>query len=91
MGRAIAARRHRMPPVNDDEGPADDWIVLINDEEQYSLWPASNAMPAGWRAVGPRGSKAETLAYVESCWVDMRPRSLRCVFEQRALDSPDGQ
>ncbi|HXR19833.1 MAG TPA: MbtH family NRPS accessory protein [Steroidobacteraceae bacterium] len=77
--------------MNDDELLADDWIVLINDEEQYSLWPASNAIPAGWRAVGPRGSKAETLAYVEMHWTDMRPKSLRCVFQQRSSDSPDGQ
>ncbi|PZU44141.1 MAG: MbtH family protein [Sphingomonas sp.] len=53
------------------------FIVLINDEEQHSLWPAEKAVPEGWRAVGPTGGKAECLQYVEENWTDMRPRSLR--------------
>lgn len=51
--------------------------VLINDEEQYSLWPASVANAPGWREVGKEGTKEECLAYVEEHWVDMRPLSLR--------------
>jgi MbtH protein len=51
--------------------------VLINDEGQYSLWPAVNGIPAGWHAVGPTGPKSVCLAYVEDNWTDMRPRSLR--------------
>lgn len=51
--------------------------VLINDEEQYSLWPASKEVPAGWRSVhGPDG-KESCLAYVEKHWIDVRPKSLR--------------
>jgi len=53
------------------------FIVLINAEEQYSLWPAWKTIPAGWRAVGPRGSKEECLKYVDEVWTDMRPLSLR--------------
>lgn len=52
--------------------------VLVNDEEQYSLWPATKAIPAGWRAIGPSAApKAECLAYIEQVWTDLRPLSLR--------------
>jgi len=51
--------------------------VLINDEEQYSLWLADHDIPAGWRAVGKEGTKAECMEYVDEVWTDMRPRSLR--------------
>lgn len=51
--------------------------VVMNDEEQYSVWPADRAIPAGWHAVGAPGSKATCLAHIETVWVDMRPLSLR--------------
>ena len=51
--------------------------VLINDEEQYSLWLADHDIPDGWRAVGKEGSKADCMTYVDEVWTDMRPRSLR--------------
>jgi MbtH protein len=51
--------------------------VVINDEEQYSIWPARKEIPAGWRAVGKEGPKSECLAYIEEVWTDMRPLSLR--------------
>lgn len=51
--------------------------VVINDEEQYSIWPIGRDVPAGWRAVGPAGPKAECLARIDAAWTDMRPRSLR--------------
>ena len=51
--------------------------VLVNEEEQYSIWPDYKAIPAGWRDTGTQGDKAACLAYVESVWTDMRPRSLR--------------
>ena len=54
------------------------FIVLINHEEQYSIWPQWKAVPGGWRAVdGVQGDKQTALAYVEKHWTDMRPRSLR--------------
>lgn len=53
------------------------YLVLINEEEQYSLWPADLAVPAGWRTVLPASTKEEALAYVEANWLDMRPASLR--------------
>ncbi|CAM3697362.1 MbtH family protein [Kibdelosporangium persicum] len=57
----------------------DDWayLVLMNDEEQYSLWPEPIDVPAGWTVVHGPGDRAEMTAYVEREWVDMRPKSLR--------------
>ena len=51
--------------------------VLLNDEEQYSLWPDDREIPNGWREAGKSGTKAECLAYIEEVWTDMRPKSLR--------------
>ena len=51
--------------------------VVINHEEQYSLWPADRENPIGWLDAGKTGSKEECLAYVEQVWTDMRPKSLR--------------
>jgi MbtH protein len=53
------------------------YTVLVNDEEQYSLWLADLAVPDGWRAVGKVGTKQECLDYVRAVWTDMRPLSLR--------------
>ena len=59
--------------------------VVVNDEEQYSIWPAHRETPLGWRTVGKSGSKAECLAYIKEVWTDMRPLSLRKRMEdQRA-------
>ncbi len=55
-----------------------EYDVVINDEEQYSIWPTYKPIPAGWQAVsGQRGPKAQCLAYIEVTWTDMRPLSLR--------------
>ena len=51
--------------------------VVVNHEEQYSIWPEGREVPLGWRLAGRAGSKAECLAYVEQVWTDMRPLSLR--------------
>lgn len=61
-------------PFDDD---AAEFYVLVNDEEQHSLWPAFAAVPEGWRAVFGTDSRANCLAYVEEHWTDLRPRSLR--------------
>lgn len=60
-------------------GDADDLVytVVVNDEEQYSIWPTFRDVPPGWREVGVRGQKAECLAHIETVWTDMRPASLR--------------
>ena len=55
-----------------------DYQVVLNDEEQYSIWPAYRALPAGWRAAGTGpASRQACQDYIESHWVDMRPRGLR--------------
>jgi MbtH protein len=51
--------------------------VVINHEEQYSIWPVNRANPAGWRDAGKSGSKEECLEYIKQVWVDMRPLSVR--------------
>lgn len=59
------------------DGGEDSYVVVVNDEEQYSIWPAGRAVPLGWKEVGTPGPKAACLAYVEEVWSDMRPLSLR--------------
>lgn len=51
--------------------------VVMNHEEQYSIWPAGRENALGWNDVGKAGTKAECLSYIEEVWVDMRPLSLR--------------
>ena len=60
-----------------NEGEDGRYVVLVNEEEQYSLWPAAKAVPAGWRSVGKEGSEKECMAFVDEVWTDMRPLSLR--------------
>lgn len=59
--------------------------VVINDEEQYSIWPQHKEIPAGWHAVGKQGLKEECLSYINEVWTDMRPLSLR--KQMAALDA----
>lgn len=51
--------------------------VVVNHERQYSIWPHYMDIPAGWEAVGVRGTKAECLSHIEEVWTDMRPLSLQ--------------
>lgn len=64
--------------------PSDEtaYEVVVNPEEQYSIWPASREKPLGWKGVGKTGPKAECLAYIREVWTDMRPLSLRRAMEQ---------
>ena len=63
------------------------YTVVVNDEEQYSIWPTFREVPAGWREVGQRGAKADCLAYIEETWTDMRPASLRRHMDEIAAQS----
>jgi uncharacterized protein YbdZ (MbtH family) len=54
-----------------------DYFVVVNDEEQYSIWPAGRGLPAGWTAVGDARPREECLNHIEEVWTDMRPRSVR--------------
>ncbi|WP_151634015.1 MbtH family protein [Noviherbaspirillum aerium] len=61
------------------------FIVLVNHEEQYSIWPHWKAIPGGWKAVeGISGDKKTVLDYVEKAWSDMRPLSLRKWMDAQA-------
>ncbi|HQC95524.1 MAG TPA: MbtH family NRPS accessory protein [Aquabacterium sp.] len=60
-----------------DEVDSQSFCVVVNDEEQYSIWPLERDVPAGWRAVGVSGTKAYCTSHIERTWVDMRPLSLR--------------
>ncbi len=60
-------------PFDDDNGL---FVVLVNDENQHSLWPSFADVPAGWTVALTESSRADCLAYVEEHWKDMRPASL---------------
>lgn len=58
--------------------------VVVNDEEQYSVWAQGTPVPAGWRATGFRGDEAACLAHIDEVWTDLRPRSLRDWLAERS-------
>ncbi|HET9929075.1 MAG TPA: MbtH family NRPS accessory protein [Polyangiaceae bacterium] len=66
-----------------DSDDARVYTVLVNQEEQYSIWPADSEIPAGWSEVGKRGNKEECLAHIGRVWTDMRPLSLRKWLAER--------
>ncbi|MER7639335.1 MbtH family protein [Streptomyces sp. NPDC087305] len=61
-------------PFDDENGR---FYVVVNDEDQHSLWPVFSEVPAGWRVVFGEAGRAECLEYVERNWTDLRPKSLR--------------
>lgn len=61
--------------------------VVVNSEEQYSIWPADRENPLGWNDAGKTGTKQECMSYIQEVWTDMRPRSLREAMDGR-LDVP---
>jgi len=63
--------------VYDEQDDTTIYKVVLNDEEQYSIWPADRENAPGWRDEGTSGPKAECLAHIEEVWTDMRPLSLR--------------
>jgi uncharacterized protein YbdZ (MbtH family) len=83
----LSTRRYGEPmsinPFDDDNGR---FLVLVNDEEQHSLWPTFADVPAGWRVVYGEADRAACLDYIEQNWPDIRPKSLR---ERLAKSSGD--
>jgi MbtH protein len=63
--------------MNAQESRGVQYQVVVNMEEQYSIWPLGRALPLGWQAAPKNGSKEECLRYIDEVWVDMRPASLR--------------
>jgi MbtH protein len=64
-----------MREVNEED--TTQYKVVLNDEEQYSIWPVDRENPLGWREAGMTGLKTDCLAYIDEVWTDMRPLSLR--------------
>jgi MbtH protein len=60
--------------------------VVINDEDQYSIWPADRENPLGWQDAGKSGTKTECLDYIKEVWTDMRPLSLRKKMEEMGYE-----
>lgn len=77
-----------MNPFDDESG---DFLVLINDEKQYSLWPSFIDIPNGWEPVGPRGKREDCIAWIDQNWIDMRPASLVRQMEQDSLRKSEAQ
>lgn len=67
------------------------YTVVVNHEEQYSIWPADRELLPGWNAVGKTGLKAECLAYIKEVWTDMRPLSLRKKMEEMQKNQGEGE
>lgn len=59
------------------------YLVVIDEEERYSIWPEYKDIPFGWKAEGKSGIKSECLTYIKEVWTDMRPLSLRKQMEQQ--------
>jgi uncharacterized protein YbdZ (MbtH family) len=72
----------------DEENDDREYRVVINHEEQYSIWLADRENPPGWRDGGRVGKKEECLAYIGEVWTDMRPLSLRKRMEELARNPP---
>jgi MbtH protein len=56
---------------------AEPWSVVMNDEEQYSVWESDRDLPAGWHRTGHTGTREACLAHIDEVWTDLRPKSLR--------------
>ncbi len=67
---------------DDEQEDTRTYKVVINHEEQYSIWPVDRENPLGWKDAGKEGTKQECLDYIEEVWTDMRPLSLRKKMEE---------
>lgn len=67
----------------DDKEDQTIFKVVVNHEEQYSIWPAGRENPLGWKDAGKCGTETECLAYIKEVWTDMRPLSLRKKMENQ--------
>lgn len=72
--------------TNPFEDPDADYLVLVNDEGQHSLWPAFRSVPAGWNITGPRDKRQVCLDWIDEHWTDMRPLSLVRAMEADAAE-----
>jgi len=65
--------------------------VVVNDEEQYSIWPEYKELPLGWKKAGFTGLKKDCLEYIDKVWTDMRPKSLRESMAAATTNNTPGQ
>lgn len=63
--------------ANPFESESADYLVIVNHEEMYSIWPAFREIPEGWKVTGPKGGRQLCVGWIEANWTDMRPRKLR--------------
>jgi uncharacterized protein YbdZ (MbtH family) len=70
--------------MTDSNDESADWLVLVNDEDQHSLWSRALAVPDGWTVAHGPATRADCLAYVERSWTDMTPRSVRLARRESA-------
>jgi MbtH protein len=73
-------------PARDEREDTIVYKVVVNSEEQYSIWPADRENPLGWNDTGKTGGKAECMAYIQEVWTDMRPLSLRQAMDRKPDD-----
>jgi len=74
--------------ANTEQEDITTYNVVVNHEEQYSIWPANRENALGWKNAGMSGTKEECLAYIKEVWTDMRPLSLRKRMAEQATRSP---
>lgn len=73
-----------------DEEDLTVYKVVVNHEEQYSIWPAHRENALGWRDAGKTGMKADCLEFIKEVWTDMRPKSLRDKMEKASQEKNQG-
>lgn len=70
--------------MNEANEDTTNYAIVVNEEEQYSIWPDSRELPLGWKRYGKEGSKEECLEIIQVIWTDRRPLSLRKRMEEAA-------
>jgi MbtH protein len=73
--------------ANPFEDPDADYVVLVNEEGQYSLWPVFIEVPEGWESVFGKAGRQKCIDFIEHTWIDMRPKSLIAAMDRR-ISSP---
>jgi MbtH protein len=81
---ALETERQEEDMSQDEREDNTIYKVVVNHEDQYSIWPADRENALGWNDAGKSGPKAECLAYIKEVWTDMRPLSLRKKMEEAA-------
>ena len=80
----ISSDERRITVNSDEREDNRIYKVVVNHEDQFSIWPADRENALGWNDVGKTGTKAECLEYIKEVWTDMRPLSLRKKMEDAA-------